>query len=219
MIEFYKKLKCRRTLLFDLIINFQDQTEQWIFMMQSVLYIMCWQNDIANILSTGNYGSCGSASETFLLGLEIHLQEGFPSRVSWHVSRSDEVQELWVPAEAPVSTHWWHPGNQPSPSPTPCSSSRGQWYPPAVRRDATGHVLVMGIPPKDACVRFTGLANVPDFHWFLSFWGVSVTWNTRVPLPSYVSVPYALRLWAISTGSEMASAVSGFHWRETPLAH
>lgn len=82
MIEFYKKFKCRRTLLFDLITNFQDQTEQWIFMMQSVLYVMCWQNDIANILSTGNYGSYGSASETFLLGLEIRLQEGFPSRVS-----------------------------------------------------------------------------------------------------------------------------------------
>lgn len=28
MIEFYTTLKCSRTLLFELIINFQDQTEQ-----------------------------------------------------------------------------------------------------------------------------------------------------------------------------------------------
>lgn len=128
--------------------------------------------------------------------------------------RSSEHQQKhpWVPIDGIQGTSL-------PPSPTPCSSSHGQWYPPAVRRDATGHVLVMGIPPKDACVHFTGLANVPDFHWFLSFWWVSVTWNTRVPLPSPVSVPYALRLWAISTGSEMASAVSGFHWWETPLAH
>ena len=70
-------------------------------------------------------GVNASASETFLLGLEIPLRQGFPSWVSRHVGRSDEVRELSVPAETPVSTDGSRAGVQKAGLRLPTCRSRG----------------------------------------------------------------------------------------------